>query len=191
MRRASTRKRTKRARSSCCAPKRARYVISDWELPFRNLARRNDHGTLPERRGLGTGVHADYYEVLYRRQGGGWIPVWMFREPYYRSMAFRLSVLGGAGATPVNSTTLINVADHADSRGLQFREIVSEQTVRDIRSRAARTRCCRTFGDDCRDGSVARRVSRRATRSLVEVHAVRTHEQKPSEAPWVRVFSVR
>jgi hypothetical protein len=28
-------------------------------------------------------------------------------------------------------------------------------------------------------------------RSFVEVHAVRTPEQKPDETPWVRVFQVR
>jgi hypothetical protein len=27
--------------------------------------------------------------------------------------------------------------------------------------------------------------------SLVEVNAVRTVEQKPTEAPWVRIFAVR
>jgi oligosaccharyl transferase (archaeosortase A-associated) len=168
-----------------------RYVLSDWELPFRKLADGTIMGRFQNVVDWASGTHADYYEVLYRRQSGGWTPVWTFREPYYRSMAFRLSVLGGAGAVPANSTAVIIVADRVDGRGLQFREIVSEQTYVTFaaaqRALAAAGSSASIVGLD--PWRVAFPVE--PLQSLVEVNAVRTVEQKPTEAPWVRIFAVR
>jgi asparagine N-glycosylation enzyme membrane subunit Stt3 len=169
----------------------SRYVLSDWELPFRKLADGTIMGRFQNIVDWAGGPHGEYYEVLYRRQGGGWTPVWTFRERYYRSMAFRLSVLGGAGALPANSTSVIVVADRVDARGLHFRELVSEQTY--VTYEAAQ----RALGDRGASAAIVGLDPWRTAfpieplQSIVPIHAVRTAEQRTTEAPWVRVFRVR
>ena len=97
---------------------RARYVIADWELPFR--LERDDRvmGRFQNVLDWAGAEHARYYEVYYRRQNRRWIPAWVFHEPYYRSMTFRLMVLGGAAAVPRGTTTVIVVADRVDEGGI-------------------------------------------------------------------------
>jgi hypothetical protein len=106
-------------------------------------------------------------------------------------MAFRLSVLGGAAAIPVNATSVITVTDHVDGGGRPFRELLSEQTYASYE--AAQQAAARTNATTLIVGldpwQSAFPVD--ALRSLVEVHAARTPEQKPGEAPWVRIFEVR
>ncbi len=87
-------------------PQRARFVIVDWELPFREgtegaLAGRFQN--LADWAGVPT---SRYYSLCYSRASDAepWRPTWIFREPYYQTMAYRLMVLGGQPATPANNT---------------------------------------------------------------------------------------
>ena len=168
-----------------------RYVLSDWELPFRRL----DDGTIMGRFQniveWAGGVHADYYEVVYRRESNSWTPVWVFYEPYYRSMAYRLSVAGGAQATPVEATTVITLTSRVDANGLRFRELVSEHTYESYD--AARV----AQGSSANDALIVGLnpwVSAFPLPPLDKIQQVfeaRTEEQQPTETPWVRVFQVR
>jgi dolichyl-diphosphooligosaccharide--protein glycosyltransferase len=173
------------------AAERSRFVLSDWELPFRQQPDETIMGRFQSVLEWAGGIHQQYYEIVYRREGRRWTPVWVFHAPYYRSMAFRLSVLGGAAAIPVNATSVITVTDHVDGGGRPFRELLSEQTYASYE--AAQQAAARTNATTLIVGldpwQSAFPVD--ALRSLVEVHAARTPEQKPGEAPWVRIFEVR
>lgn len=170
---------------------RSGYVLSDWELPFRRLADGTIMGRFQNVVDWAGGEHAQYYEIVYRRDEGQWVPVWIFHEPYYRSMAFRLSVLGGAAATPAHTTSLLTLADRVDSRGIRFRELLSERTYTSYE--AAREAASATSTPTVLAGLDPWRTAfpLDAMRSLAEVHASRSAEQKRGEAPWVRVFQLR
>ena len=110
-------------------PDRVKYVIVDWELPFRegpgqSLAGRFQN--LADWAGLPT---SRFYSQCFKRKTGAdpWEPVWIYREPYYQSMVYRLMVLGGAPATPVNNTYVAHIADRTDAAGRRFCEVVSER----------------------------------------------------------------
>ena len=94
-------------------PDRARYVIVDWELPFRegpdqSLAGRFQN--LADWAGIPT---SRFYSQCFARKTDvdPWEPVWIYREPYYQSMVYRLMVLGGAPAAPVNSTYVAQIVE--------------------------------------------------------------------------------
>jgi asparagine N-glycosylation enzyme membrane subunit Stt3 len=168
-----------------------RYVLSDWELPFRRLADGTIMGRFQNIVDWAGGVHARYYEIIYRRENDAWTPVWVFYEPYYRSMAYRLSALGGSQATPANATTVITVASRIDSDGLRFRELLSERTY------ASYDAARQAAGSSATEALVVGLdpwVSAFPLAPLDGVRQVfeaRTAEQQPTEAPWVRVFEVR
>ena len=108
-------------------PDRVRYVIVDWELPFRegsagalagrfqNLA---DWAGLPTER---------FYSLCFSRRTDAdpWQPTWVYREAYYQTMAYRLMVLGGAASRPVNNTYLVNIQQRQDVNGRAFCEVVN------------------------------------------------------------------
>jgi oligosaccharyl transferase (archaeosortase A-associated) len=169
---------------------RSRFVVADWELPFRKLADGTIMGRFQSVLEWAGVAHAEYYEIFYRREGVQWTPVWIFHERYYRSMTFRLSVLGGGAATPAGSSTVITVADRIDAGGLRFRELLSERTYptyEAAQDAVASTPSARIVGLD--PWLAAFPVE--PLRTLVEVHASRTPEQKPVETPWVRILEVR
>jgi asparagine N-glycosylation enzyme membrane subunit Stt3 len=167
------------------------YVVSDWELPFRKLADGTIMGRFQNVLDWAGGVHAQYYEILYRRDQDGWAPVWVFHEPYYRSMAYRLSVAGGQQTTPANATTVVTVASRVDGNGVRFREVLTQQTYptyaeAQTAAAAARFEALLVGLDPWASAFPLAPVL-----SLAEVFAARTAEQQASEAPWVRVFQVR
>ena len=169
---------------------RSRFVVSDFELPFRRLANGTIMGRFQTIVDWTGADHGQFYEVAYRRDGGQWIPVWIFHEPYYRSMAFRLSVLGGAGASPTDTTSVVTLTTRVDTDGVRFRELVSEQTYStyDAARRAAAASPDATIvGLDPWNSA----FPLEPLESLVPIYAARTAEQQPSEAPWVHVFEVR
>jgi len=170
---------------------RVRYVLSDWELPFRRLADGTIMGRFQNVVDWAGGVHGQYYEILYRRVDDGWAPVWVFYEPYYRSMAFRLSVLGGMQAIPANATTVITAADRLDGNGRRFREVLTQETYATYD--AARQAVSRTAAAAIVVGLDPWQSAfpLESLASLPAVFAARTPEQEPTEAPWVRVFEVR
>jgi dolichyl-phosphooligosaccharide-protein glycotransferase len=170
---------------------RTRYVLSDWELPFRITEENRVMGRFQNILEWAGARHQDYYLVCFRRERGAWVPVWVFREPYYRSMAYRLTVLGGAAATPAHSTTVIGLVDRTDQNGVPFKEIVSQQTYRSFDE--ARAAAAATANDTLIVGLDPWRSAFpvEALATLVQLHAARTPEQAPTEAPWVRIFGVR
>ena len=169
---------------------RSRYVLSDFELPFRRAVDGSILGRFQTIVNWTGQSHDRFYEVAYRRQGSEWVPVWIFHEPYYRAMAFRLSVLGGQGTTPVNTTSVVTLANRVDENGVRFREVVGQQTYL-------------TYDEAVRAAVVARDAivvgldpwqsafPLEPLKSLVQVHAARTPDQELAHAPWVRVFEVR
>lgn len=171
---------------------RVRFVLSDWELPFRLTRDRVIMGRFQNVLDWAGATHADYYEIVHRRTIDAWTPIWAFHEAYYRSMAYRLTVLGGAAAAPANSTTVITVTDRTDARGLRFREVLSENTYPTYEAalRAASVSvAARTMIVGLDPWRTAFPIDH--IRTLAQVHGARTPEQKPTETPWVRVFEVK
>jgi asparagine N-glycosylation enzyme membrane subunit Stt3 len=169
---------------------RTRFVVADFELPFRRIADGSIMGRFQTILDWTGKTHAQYYEVAYRRTEGQWVPTWIFHEPYYRSMAFRLSALGGAGVTPANATTVATFASRVDNNGMQFRELVSQHTYPTyedaVRAREAAGAEAVIVGLDPWQSA----IPLEPVTWLVQRHAARTPEQQPSEAPWVRIFEV-
>ena len=171
---------------------RARFVIADWELPFRLTPERTVMGRFQSVLDWAGATHASYYEVYYRRENDIWNPLWIFHAPYYQSMAYRLAVVGGASVTPANATTVITVADRSDTGGMNFREVVTQTTYATYEAAlqaAAANPSAQTMIVGLDPWQTAFPLS--ALTSFVQVHAARTPQQHPAEAPWVRVFEVR
>lgn len=168
----------------------ARYVIADFELPFRRIADGSIMGRFQTIVDWTGKQHDDFYEVAYRRDGGRWVPVWLFYEPYYRSMAFRLSARGGEGVTPADST-VVALATRVDGNGLRFREVLAQQTF------ATYEQARRAKDDLGADAVIAGLDPWQSAfpieplQSFVQLHEVRTPEQQPGQASWVRIFELR
>ena len=171
----------------------ARFVLSDWELPFRMTAERTIMGRFQSVLDWAGATHSLYYEVYYRRDQSGWVPTWVFHGAYYQSMAFRLVALGGAAATPSNATTVLSVADRVDGSGVSFREVIAQRTYATYEEALAAavaapgTERAVIVGLDPWQAA----VPVPALGSLHLRHDVRTAEQQPTESPWVRIFEVR
>jgi hypothetical protein len=124
------------------AAERSRYAIVDWELPFREaegggLAGRFQN--LADWAGVST---SRYYSLCFSRanESAPWQPAWIYREPYYQSMAYRLMVLGGQAAAPMNNTFVVEVRSRVDNNGRQFCEVASRTqypTAEDAKRAAA------------------------------------------------------
>jgi hypothetical protein len=171
----------------------AQFVIADWELPFRQTGSGAIMGRFQNVVDWAGGEHARYYQVMYKRDGSAWIPVWVFFEPYYRSMAYRLVVLGGEEVVPDNATSVLFVTDRADDLGMRFAEIMAQTTyvtyeaaLEAARAAPPNMRVVIAGLDPWRPA-----FALPAIRSLTQVFESHTPEQKPGEAPWVRVFAVR
>jgi asparagine N-glycosylation enzyme membrane subunit Stt3 len=167
----------------------SRYVLADWELPFRRLGDGTIMGRFQSVVDWAGRPHAPYYEIYYRRDSGQMVPVWVFHEPYYRSMAFRLAVLGGTAGEPANSTWVIRFADRVDSAGMRFREVLTEHayaTFEAARQAASGATDALIVGLD--PWQPAFPVD--PVHSLKQLYAARTSEH-PVTTPWVRVFEVR
>jgi hypothetical protein len=168
-----------------------RVVLSDFELPFRRLADGTIMGRFQTIVDWAGGDHSRFYEVAYRRDRTGWVPVWVFYEAYYQSMAFRLSALGGAGAQPSNSTAVITLVNRVDNNGSRFREMVAQNIYP---THSAAVAALERAGSDAVIVGLdpwQTAFPLAPLRSLVPVYEARTPEQETSEAPWVRVFEVR
>lgn len=171
---------------------RARYVMVDWELPFRE----GDAGALAGRfqnladwAGIPT---SRYYSLCFARAGDGapWTPAWIFREPYYQSMAYRLMVLGGQAAAPQHTTYVVDIIDRVDATGRRFCEVVS-QTPYATAAEARRAAAERGGGAQVvglTPWQPAFPVP--AITGLRVVREFREPGQQPSETPMVRIFEV-
>lgn len=171
----------------------AKFVLSDWELPYRMTPERTIMGRFQSVLDWAGATHSLYYEVYYQKTESGWAPIWVFHGPYYQSMAFRLTVLGGAAATPSNATTVLSIADRVDERGASFREVIAQQTYPTYEDALAAT-----VGAGSRENIVIAgldpwqaAVPVAPLKSLTLRHDVRTSSQQPTETPWVRIFEVK
>lgn len=109
------------------AADRSKYVIVDWELPFRDgpdgaLAGRFQN--LADWAGIPT---SRFYSLCFARRSDAdpWQPVWIYREAYYQTMAYRLMVLGGGAAQPANNTYVVQLSERIDTTGRRFCEVVN------------------------------------------------------------------
>jgi dolichyl-diphosphooligosaccharide--protein glycosyltransferase len=171
---------------------RARYVVIDWELPFRMMGDGSVMGRFQSVIDWSGAEHAKYYQVFYRWDNG-WHAVWAFHEAYYRSMTYRLMVLGGRAAVPSHTTSVVVVNDRVDENGMRFLEALSRQTYATYDEAVEAAKVPPANGRAVVVGLDAWRPAFpvEPLTSIREVHATRTPGQKPSEAPWVRVFELR
>jgi dolichyl-diphosphooligosaccharide--protein glycosyltransferase len=170
---------------------RVRYVLSDWELPFRMLPDGTIMGRFQSVADWAGVDHAKYYEIFYQQDAGAWVPIWIFHEAYYRSMAFRLSALGGKEGVPANSTTVITVADRVDSAGLRFRELLNVETFVSYEA-AVEAAKSKTSGHVLVVGlnPWAPAFPVPAVTTMTERYEARSLAQGANVAPMVRIFEV-
>jgi dolichyl-diphosphooligosaccharide--protein glycosyltransferase len=174
------------------APDRAKYVVVDWELPFRegsdgSLAGRFQN--LADWAGIPT---SRYYSLCFSRRTNvdPWEPTWIYREAYYQTMAYRLMVLGGEAAQPSNNTYVVKINQRTDTTGRSFCEVVNrwQYTRSDEAKRSASER-----------GEGFEAVGLSPWQPAFDVAAVgglkvaaefRDPGQKPNETPMVRIFEM-
>lgn len=106
---------------------RSKYVLLDFELPFRDgpdgsLAGRFQN--LADWAGIPT---SRYYQLCFSRRNDAepWRSAWIYREAYYRSMAYRLMALGGQAVDPTNNTWVVQLQDRTDVTGRRFCEVAN------------------------------------------------------------------
>jgi dolichyl-diphosphooligosaccharide--protein glycosyltransferase len=168
----------------------ARYAIADFELPFRSLDRGALGGRFENLVGWAGRSAGDFYQLCYSKSARGWEYTWLFREAYYQTMAYRLSVLGGAAATPMNNTWVVRTDDRVDAIGRHFCEVSERQvypTAEAAKSAAQRLNSAyQVVGLTPWDAAfpVASIAGLRPVRDF------RQPGQPPTEAPVVRIFEV-
>ena len=175
------------------APDRARYVIVDWELPFRegpdgSLAGRFQN--LADWAGIPT---SRFYSLCFTRNSNAdpWQPLWIYREAYYQTMVYRLMVLGGAASRPENNTYVAQIAQRTDANGRSFCEVVN-------RWQHARPEEAKQSAMERGAGFEAVGLSAwqpafavPALEGLELASEFRDPAQKMNEAPMIRIFEVR
>jgi asparagine N-glycosylation enzyme membrane subunit Stt3 len=173
-------------------PDRAKYVVVDWELPFREgpdgaLAGRFQN--LADWAGIPT---SRFYSLCFSRRTDvdPWQPTWIYREAYYQSMAYRLTVLGGAAAQPSNNTYVVRLSQRTDTTGRPFCEIVNRwQYARpEEAKRSAAERGAGFEAVGLTPWQAAFDVS--AIGALKVAAEFRDPNQKANETPMIRIFEV-
>ena len=109
------------------AAQRSKYVVVDFELPFREGDQGSLQGRFQNLADWAALPTARFYSLCFSRRTDvdPWQPVWLFREPYYQSMAYRLMVLGGQAVSPVNNTWVVQTRERIDNSGRRFCEVVN------------------------------------------------------------------
>ncbi|MEW6320831.1 MAG: STT3 domain-containing protein [Acidobacteriota bacterium] len=170
---------------------RVRYVVTDWEKPFR----REGGAIMGHFESLTdwSGERRDrFYQVYWRRgEDGGFSPLWTFTLDYYRTMAYRLTVLGGRPAPAADRPHVLSWRPVTDVNGQAYRELV---TLTPASSLAAAEAHRATLGDG--NHVIVGLDPWRAPIPLDGVpflrlvHDVRTPDPGPDRAPWVRIYEV-
>lgn len=108
---------------------RAKYVIVDWELPFRDGRDGALEGRFQSVADWAGEPTSRYYAQCFTRRTevDPWQPIWIYREPYYQTMLYRLMVLGGQASHPTSSTWVVHIQQRVDSSGRNFCD-VTERT---------------------------------------------------------------
>lgn len=171
---------------------RARYVLVDWEMPFRDAgggALAGRFQNLADWAGIPT---SRFYSLCYTRERDTdpWAPAWIYTEAYYQTMAYRLMVLGGAPAAPVDNTWVVRRQQRRDGDGREFCEISEAQPYAsaDEARRAAAGRGPEFVAVGRTPWQPAFPVP--GVNGLRLVQEFREPQQKPSEAPMVRIFEI-
>jgi hypothetical protein len=172
------------------AADRARYVMVDWELPFReggagSLAGRFQN--LADWAGIPT---ARFYSLCFSRKtdAEAWQPTWVFREPYYQSMVYRLMVLGGQATAPANNTWVVELRHRVDANGSPFCEVANRwqyPQAEDAKASAAQR------GPEFEAVGLTPwqpAFPAPAITGLTVVSEFRDPGQKPNESPMIRIF---
>jgi hypothetical protein len=170
---------------------RARYVVLDWELPFREAgagALAGRFQNLADWAGIPT---SRFYSLCYThgREGEPWQPIWLFHEPYYQTMVYRLMVSGGKPVVPANNTYVATVRDRVDETGRQFCEVTGRQVYPDAdaaKAAAEQIAGSRVVGlSPWQPAFLVRPIT-----GLRIVQEFRESNQKPGETPMIRIFEV-
>ena len=173
------------------AADRARYVIVDWELPFRDGADGALAGRFQNLADWAGAPTSRFYSLCFSRrtEADPWQPTWLYREAYYQTMVYRLMVLGGAGARPVNNTFVVDIRQRQSASG-PFCEVVDRrQYATPVEAKAAASQ----------RGPGFEAVGLTPWQPAFAVPAIaglqlrsefRDPAQKPDESPMVRIFEV-
>ena len=172
---------------------RARYAIVDWELPFREG---ESHGLAGRFQNLAdwAGVSTShFYTVCFSRatEADAWRVTWLFYEPYYQSMVYRLMVLGGNANTPTNNTYVVQTRERVDTDGRRFCEVVgrTQHATADEAKQVAAQRGAGFTAVGLTPWQPAFPTA--AITGLREVASFRDTSQQANEAPMVRIFERR
>ena len=172
---------------------RARFVLVDWELPFRDGSSGSLAGRFQNLADWAGTPTSRYYTLCFSRATDvdPWQVTWIFHEPYYQSMVYRLMVLGGAAATPTNNTYVVETRDRVDTNGRRFCEVVgrTQHATADEARRAAEQRGAGFQAAGLTPWQPA--FPTKAITGLREVASFRDAGQNESEAPMVRIFEVQ
>jgi dolichyl-diphosphooligosaccharide--protein glycosyltransferase len=177
---------------SILGEQKARYVLVDWELPFRE----GEAGALAGRfQNLADWAEiptARYYSLCFSRVSDAdpWRATWLFNEAYYQTLVYRLMVAGGVAVSPRNNTYVVETRQRVDSNGRQFCEVVgSERFITPDEARqAAATRGANFKAVGLTPWQPAFPVE--AVTGLREVASFGDPTQGPGETPMVRIFEV-
>ena len=174
------------------AADRAKYVVVDWELPFRDAADGSLAGrfqNLADWAGVPT---SRFYSLCFSRKSDAdpWEPTWIYREAYYQTMTYRLMVLGGQASQPVNNSYVAHITDRTDTTGRHFCEVVNRWQY--AQSEEARLSAAqRGAGFEAVGFSPWQSAfSVPAITGLKVVADFRDPNQKANETPMVRIFEV-
>jgi dolichyl-diphosphooligosaccharide--protein glycosyltransferase len=174
------------------AGQRARFVLVDWELPFRDGSSGSLAGRFQNLADWAAVPTSRYYTLCFSRATDvdPWQVTWIFYEPYYQSMVYRLMVLGGKAAAPTNNTYVVETRERVDSSGRRFCEVVSrtQHTTAEEARRVAEQRGAGFKAAGLTPWQPA--FPTPAITGLREVASFRDTGQKENEAPMVRVFEI-
>ncbi|MGE3275031.1 MAG: STT3 domain-containing protein [Vicinamibacterales bacterium] len=169
---------------------RARYVLADWEMPFRRGDSGDVLGHLESLTDWAGAPRGKFYDVLWQPDAGTYRPLWVFRPAYYETMAYRLAVHGGRAAPSDGECAVVTWQVVTPDDGDPFREVTD---VRRFASPAAAGAHAATLGDTPHVvvGLDPWRspFPVQAVRGVRQVHAVNSPDS-PDAAPWVRIFEV-
>ncbi len=173
------------------AADRARYVLVDWELPFREAgsgALAGRFQNLADWAGIPT---SRFYSLCYTHasEGEPWQPIWLFHEPYYQTMVYRLMVAGGGAVTPANNTYVVTIRDRTDETGRQFCEVTGRRMFEGVaEAKAAAEQIAGSHVVGLTPWLPAFVVA--PITGLRVAQEFREPSQKPGETPMVRIFEV-
>lgn len=174
------------------AAARARYVIVDFELPFRESADGSLAGRFQNLADWAGAPTARFYSLCFSRRNNAeaWQPTWLYREAYYQSMAYRLMVLGGQHSAPVNNTFVVNIAQRQDVDGGTFCEVVNrwQYPTPEAAKAGAAQRGAGFEAVGLTPWQPAFAVP--AVTGLKVASEFRDPAQKPEETPMIRIFEV-